>query len=141
MAALLPPRPQPRPGRPNLPEAAGDVIVQGEDLGRWVTAQGSWWEQFLPILQRLLENTPGIEGAGKEERPVKQTQNAKWAANLAAATQAHRTSGDGGCLESRQDGTDGSVMVKLSTRLDNTRRRTTKLPERHRTDLDALDMR
>lgn len=25
---------------PNLPKAAGDVVVQGEDLGRWVTAQG-----------------------------------------------------------------------------------------------------
>lgn len=44
-------------------------------------------------------------------------------------------------LESRQDGTDGSAMVTLSTWLDNTRKRTTKLPEQHRAGLDALGMR
>ncbi|MCX5115113.1 Helicase associated domain protein [Streptomyces sp. NBC_00378] len=34
-----------------LPEAAGDVVVQGEDLGHWVTAQRFGWEQLLPVQQ------------------------------------------------------------------------------------------
>ncbi|MGW1848280.1 helicase associated domain-containing protein [Streptomyces sp. NPDC001966] len=37
-----------------LPVVAGKVIVQGEDLGRWVTAQRHGWEQLLPAQQWLL---------------------------------------------------------------------------------------
>ncbi|MFE7477007.1 hypothetical protein ACFU98_39055 [Streptomyces sp. NPDC057575] len=44
-----------------LPVAAGKVIVQGEDLGRWVTAHRHGWEQLLPAQQWLLESVLGIE--------------------------------------------------------------------------------
>ncbi|MCX5098427.1 hypothetical protein OOK39_00785 [Streptomyces sp. NBC_00264] len=37
--------------------ADGDVVVQGEDLGRWVNAQRFGWEQLLPVQQWLLEYT------------------------------------------------------------------------------------
>ncbi|WP_329595178.1 hypothetical protein OG298_01880 [Streptomyces sp. NBC_01005] len=76
-----------------LPEAAGDVVVQGEDLGRWVTAQRYGWEQLLPVQRWILENTLKVAPAGEDERPVKQTQDAKWAANLAAARQFHAREG------------------------------------------------
>ncbi|WP_457467480.1 hypothetical protein [Streptomyces sp. TE4109] len=42
----------------------GDVVVQGEDLGRWVTAQRYGWEQLLPAQQWILENTLGLQAAG-----------------------------------------------------------------------------
>ncbi|MFE2937346.1 Helicase associated domain protein [Streptomyces sp. NPDC059278] len=141
-----------------LPVAAGKVIVQGEDLGRWVTAQQHGWEQLLPAQQRLLENVLGIEPAEETERPVKRTQDDMWALNLRAAQQYHAreghlrvprkhiehlegttqgTAGPGG----HQAGTDEVVIVKLGTWLDNARKRADKLTEQRRTDLDHLGMR
>ncbi|WP_331750793.1 helicase associated domain-containing protein [Streptomyces sp. NBC_00046] len=137
-----------------LPEAAGDVVVQGEDLGRWVTAQRFGWEQLLPAQQWILENTLGLQAAGEDERPVKQTQDTKWAANLAAARLFHAREGHlrvprkhveqlGGeaVTAGRQDGAGGGVVVKLGTWLDNVRKRAAKLPQHRRADLDELGMR
>ncbi|MCT2544092.1 MULTISPECIES: helicase associated domain-containing protein [Streptomyces] len=41
----------------------------------------------------------------------------------------------------RQGGSDGPVVVKLGTWLDNVRKRAAKLPEQRRADLDQLGMR
>ncbi|MCX4851405.1 helicase associated domain-containing protein [Streptomyces sp. NBC_00893] len=137
-----------------LPVAAGKVIVQGEDLGRWVTAQRHGWEQLLPAQQWLLENVLGIEPAEEAERPVKRTQDDMWAVNLRAARQFHAREGhlrvprkhveqvgtEAG-LVGRQNGADGVMVVKLGTWLDNVRKRVAKLPEQRRADLDALGMR
>ncbi|MFF3958534.1 hypothetical protein ACFYY1_35760 [Streptomyces sp. NPDC001890] len=104
-----------------LPTVDGDVDVQGEDLGRWVNAQRFGWEQLLPVQQWILETTLGLQAAGEDERPVKQTQDARWAANLAAARQFHAREGhlrvprkhveqvwDAGAVPAdRQDGADG----------------------------------
>ncbi|WP_371097351.1 helicase associated domain-containing protein [Streptomyces sanglieri] len=154
MAALLPPRPESRPGRRPLPEAAGDVVAQGEDLGRRVTAQRYGWEQLLPAQQRILENTLKLTPAKEDERPEKQTQDAKCAANLAAARQFHAHEGHlrvprkhveqlatEDAPTGRQGGADGGVVVKLGMWLDNVRNRAAKLPEQRRTDLDQLGMR
>ncbi|MEU9463758.1 helicase associated domain-containing protein [Streptomyces sp. WC2508] len=104
--------------------------------------------------QWILENTLGLQAAGEDERPVKQTQDAKWAANLAAALQFHASEGHLRVprkhverLETeddptgRQSGADEGVVVKLGTWLDNVRKRAAKLPEQRRTDLDQLGMR
>ncbi|WP_326763470.1 helicase associated domain-containing protein [Streptomyces sp. NBC_01591] len=98
------------------PTAADDVVVQGEDLGRWGTAQRYGWEQLLPTQRWLLENTLGIQAAREEERPVKQTQDTKWAVNLTAARQFHACEGH-------------PTVLKLGTWLDNVRKRAAKLPE------------
>ncbi|MGW9118409.1 hypothetical protein ACWGRV_17530 [Streptomyces sp. NPDC055663] len=104
-----------------LPTVDGDVVVQSEDLGRWVNAQRFGWEQLLPVQQWILETTLGLQAAGEDERPVKQTQDARWAANLAAARQFHAREGhlrvprkhvervwDAGAVPAdRQDGADG----------------------------------
>ncbi|WP_326763375.1 helicase associated domain-containing protein [Streptomyces sp. NBC_01591] len=85
---------------------------------------------------------------------MKQTQDAKWAVNLAAARQFHAHEGhlrvprkhvehmetENGPA-GRQDGADGPLVVKLGTWLDNVRKRAAKLPEQRPTDLDALGMR
>ncbi|MFF4666980.1 helicase associated domain-containing protein [Streptomyces sp. NPDC001282] len=142
-----------------LPVAAGTVIVQGEDLGRWIAAQRHGWEQLVAAQQWLLENTLGLTPAEKETagRPVPRGQDAKWAANLAAARQFHAREGhlrvprkhieqvalldaEAG-LVGRQNGANEAVGVKLGTWLDNVRKRAAKLTEQRRTDLDAPGMR
>ncbi|MFE3152357.1 MULTISPECIES: helicase associated domain-containing protein [unclassified Streptomyces] len=132
----------------------GDVVVQGENLGRWVNPQRFGWDQLLPAQQWILENTLKLTPAEEDERPVKQTQDAKWAANLAAPRQLHAREGhlrvprkhvehletkDG--PTGRQSGVDEGAVVKLGTWLDNVRKRAAKLPEQRRTDLDQLGMR
>ncbi|MFE7268830.1 helicase associated domain-containing protein [Streptomyces sp. NPDC057592] len=137
-----------------LPTVDGDVIVQGEDLGRWVNAQRFGWEQLLLVQQWILENTLGLQAAEEDERPVKRTQDAKWAANLEAAQQFHAREGHlrvprkhvehleaEDALSGRQGGADGPVVVKLGTWLDNVRKRAAELPEQRRADLDELGMR
>ncbi|MFJ9041889.1 hypothetical protein ACIRF8_35710 [Streptomyces sp. NPDC102406] len=44
-------------------------MVQGENLGRWVTAQRYEFDQLRPAQQFLL-GVLGIEPAAEEERPV-----------------------------------------------------------------------
>ncbi|MFF3787462.1 Helicase associated domain protein, partial [Streptomyces sp. NPDC001933] len=136
-----------------LPVAAGKVIVQGEDLGRWVTAQRHGWEQLLPAQQWLLENVLGIEPAEEAEQPVRRTQDDVWAVNLRAARQFHAREGhlkvprkhverlEGGAAVGRQNGAEEPVTVRLGTWLDNVRKRAGRLTEQRRADLDALGMR
>ncbi|MEU9565400.1 Helicase associated domain protein [Streptomyces sp. NPDC048161] len=137
-----------------LPAATGKVIVQGEDLGRWVSAQRHGWEQLLPAQQWLLENVLGIEPAEEAERPVKRTQDTMWAVNMAAARQFHTREGHlrvprkhaehlemGEGPAGHQNGADGVVVVKLGTWLDNVRKRADRLSAERRADLDALGMR
>ncbi|MET9920107.1 helicase associated domain-containing protein [Streptomyces sp. NPDC006435] len=66
-----------------LPAMAGAVVVQGEDLGRWVAAQRvkEGWGRLVPAQRMLLESL-GIElaaGGGHD---------AKWALGLRAAARA-----------------------------------------------------
>ncbi|MFI5774823.1 helicase associated domain-containing protein [Streptomyces sp. NPDC051658] len=119
-----------------------------------MNAQRFGWEQLLSVQQWILENTLKVTPSGEDERPVKRTQDSKWAANLAAARQFHAREGhlrvprkhvehleteDG--PTGRQDGADGVVVVKLGTWLDNVRKRVGKLAEQRRADLDELGMR
>ncbi|WP_424863750.1 helicase associated domain-containing protein [Streptomyces sp. MMS24-I29] len=120
-----------------LPTAAGTVVVQGEDLGRWVTAQRHRWERLLPAQQWLLENTLGLAPAGRDERPAKRTRDDKWAANLEAARQFHTREGRLRVPREHVERLE-AVVVKLGTWLDNVRKRVAKLPEQWRADLDAL---
>ncbi|MDV9195400.1 helicase associated domain-containing protein [Streptomyces sp. Wh19] len=103
--------------------------------------------------QWILENTLTITPAQEDERPVKQTQEAKWALNLAAARQFHTREGHlwvprnhaehlkECALSGRQNGTDGGVVVRLGTWLDNVRKRADRLSAGRRAELDELSMR
>ncbi|MFI6645898.1 helicase associated domain-containing protein [Streptomyces sp. NPDC050504] len=140
---------------------AGDVVVQGEDLGHWVRAQRLNGEQLM-VGQRVLLEILGLEPATVEERPVQRTQDDTWALNMAAARQFHAREhhlrvprkhveelgadvGAGG----RQPGADcagdgggrGVVGVRLGMFLDNVRRRADKLTPARRAELDQLGMR
>ncbi|MEU6393929.1 Helicase associated domain protein [Streptomyces sp. NPDC046939] len=141
----------------SLPTAAREVVVQGEDLGRWVTAQRHGFDQLLPAQQWLLENALGIQPTPEEERPVKRTQEHKWLLNLAAARQFHAREGHlnvprkhveelplelaGPAATGRETTPEGTVRVDLGMWAANVRRRADRLTDQRRHELDQLGMR
>ncbi|MFD8998675.1 DEAD/DEAH box helicase [Streptomyces abikoensis] len=137
-----------------VPVVAGEVIVQGEDLGRWVMACRLGWDDLLPVQQWMIENVLGLTPAEEHERPMKRTQEDKWALNLRAARQFHAREGHlnvprkhiehlepEGRPTGPQSGAEELVGVKLGMVLDNIRKRADKLTEQRRADLDALGIR
>ncbi|MFG2030522.1 Helicase associated domain protein [Streptomyces sp. NPDC048825] len=123
-----------------LPLRAGEVIVQGEDLGAWAAAQRLEWDKLLPAQQWLLDSALRLEPADEDERPVKRTQGDKWAANLAAARQFHAREGHLRVPRKHVETVDGE-QIRLGSFLDNTRRRAAKLTPERWAELDALGMR
>ncbi|MFE9359568.1 Helicase associated domain protein [Streptomyces olivaceoviridis] len=127
-----------------LPERAGELLVQGEDLGAWAAAQRHGWDKLTPAQQWLLGSTLGLEPAGPTARPGKLTADGKWALNLRAARQYHAREGHlrpGRKHIERLDIDGEAVDIKLGTFLDNTRRRADKLTPDRRSELDQLGMR
>ncbi|MFF3489407.1 hypothetical protein ACFYXC_40180 [Streptomyces sp. NPDC002701] len=77
-----------------FPAAAGELVVQGEDLGAWITAQRAGWGKLLPAQQYLLEALciePPAEGEALA--PVRRSQDERWNTNLTAARQFHAREG------------------------------------------------
>ncbi|MFB7248379.1 Helicase associated domain protein [Streptomyces populi] len=124
-----------------LPYMAGELVVQGEDLGAWVAGQRSGWEQLMPAQQFLLESI-GVEGPAEGDVvvPVRRTQGDRWAANLAAARQFQAREGHLRVPRKAVEDIDGE-QVRLGAFLDNTRRRAAKLSPQRRAELDQLGMR
>ncbi|MER5757560.1 Helicase associated domain protein [Streptomyces sp. NPDC002088] len=124
-----------------LPTGAGQLIVQGEDLGAWAAAQRAGWDRLMPAQQYLLE-TIGVEPATESEpaQGARRTQDDRWTTNLAAARQFHTREGHLRAARQHVELVDGEP-VKLGSFLDNTRRRAAKLSEQRRADLNALGMR
>lgn len=132
----------------SLPAGAGELVVQGEDLGAWIAGQRVGWERLMPAQRYLLE-TLGIEPAagGEAVGPVRRSQDERWATNVAAALQFHAREGhlrparkhvemidvDGGAE-------GGQEAVKLGAWLDNTRKRAAKLSAERRAQLAGLGL-
>ncbi len=77
-----------------LPITAGEVLRQGEDLGRWVKSVRLGWDQLTTVQQWLCEQVLGIEPATHDEKPKPRTSQAdKWAMNFAAAKQFYEREG------------------------------------------------
>jgi hypothetical protein len=95
----------------------------------------------MPAQQYLLE-TIGIEPAGEDEavRPVRRTQDDRWAVNLAAARAFYAREGHLRPARKHVEHVDGQA-IKLGAFLDNTRRRKARLSPERRAELDALSMR
>ncbi|TDT23049.1 helicase-like protein [Streptomyces sp. BK208] len=80
-------------GRP-LPTSPGDVVHQGEDLGRWVRSVRLGWDKLTTVQQWMCEQVLGIEPATEEEKPrPRRTQADKWALNYEAAKQFYEREG------------------------------------------------
>ncbi|WP_405940269.1 Helicase associated domain protein [Streptomyces sp. NBC_00726] len=76
-----------------LPTEAGDVVRQGEDLGRWVQSVRLGWDQLTTVQQWMCEQVLGIEPAGQDEKPKRRTQADKWAMHYEAAKQFYEREG------------------------------------------------
>ncbi|MEW1754844.1 DEAD/DEAH box helicase [Streptomyces angustmyceticus] len=77
-----------------LPTAPGDVVHQGEDLGRWVRSVRLGWDNLTTVQQWMCEQVLGIEPAGEDEKPPpRRTQADKWALNYEAARQFYKREG------------------------------------------------
>ncbi|MFB8126070.1 Helicase associated domain protein [Streptomyces bacillaris] len=71
-----------------LPTSPGDVVHQGEDLGRWVRSVRLGWDNLTTVQQWMCGQVLGIEPAGEDEKPPpRRTQADKWAMNYQAAKQ------------------------------------------------------
>ncbi|ESQ01731.1 helicase (plasmid) [Streptomyces sp. PVA_94-07] len=76
-----------------LPTEAGDVVRQGEDLGRWVQSVRLGWDQLTTVQQWMCEQVLGIEPASEDEKPKRRTQADKWTMNYEAARQFYEREG------------------------------------------------
>ncbi|MER7490786.1 Helicase associated domain protein [Streptomyces sp. NPDC126497] len=77
-----------------LPTEAGDIVRQGEDLGRWVQSVRLGWDQLTTVQQWMCEQVLGIEPASEDEKPKpRRTQADKWALNYEAAKQFYEREG------------------------------------------------
>ncbi|WP_445076716.1 helicase associated domain-containing protein, partial [[Kitasatospora] papulosa] len=65
-----------------LPIETGDVMRQGEDLGRWVQSVRLGWDQLTTVQQWMCEQVLGIEPASEDGKPPpRRTQADKWTMN------------------------------------------------------------
>ncbi|MFI6149955.1 hypothetical protein [Streptomyces sp. NPDC051109] len=56
-----------------LPTTAGEVVRQGEDLGRWVTTVRHGWDHLTGVQQWMCEQILGIEPVTEAEKPKPRT--------------------------------------------------------------------
>ncbi|MEU3792592.1 Helicase associated domain protein [Streptomyces fructofermentans] len=124
-----------------FPARAGELVVQGEDLGTWAGAQRAGWDRLMPAQQYLLE-TLGIEPPEEGEVlvPVRRSQDERWNTNIAAARQFHAREGHLRPARQHVERVNGE-LVKLGAFVDNSRRRADKLSTERRAALDELGMR
>ncbi|MGW2426716.1 Helicase associated domain protein [Streptomyces sp. NPDC001709] len=77
-----------------LPMSPGEIVHQGEDLGRWVRSVRLGWDKLTAVQQWMCEHILGIEPAAEDEKPPpRRTQADKWAMNYAAAKQFYEREG------------------------------------------------
>ncbi|MFE1579262.1 DEAD/DEAH box helicase [Streptomyces fradiae] len=77
-----------------LPTEPGEVMHQGEDLGRWVRSVRLGWDKLTIVQQWMCEQVLGITPASEEEKPKpRRTQADKWAMNYEAAKQFYEREG------------------------------------------------
>jgi superfamily II DNA or RNA helicase len=139
-----------------LPTSPGDVVHQGEDLGRWVRSVRLGWDNLTTVQQWMCEHVLGIEPASEDEKPrPRRTQADKWSMNYAAAKQFFEReghlrvprkhierivigSGDG----SGSNGEDQEVReVRLGAWIGNQRSRAATLTPERIEQLSAIGMR
>ncbi|MFC8270128.1 Helicase associated domain protein [Streptomyces cinereoruber] len=135
-----------------LPLMAGEVVRQGEDLGRWVRAQRLGFDKLSSVQQWMCEHVLGLTSATKEEKPKPRTsQAAKWAMHYTAARQFYEREGhltvprnhvetlvlgDGEKVQERRE-----VSLKLGAWVGNQRTRAASFSPERLEQLSAIGMR
>ncbi|MFJ9790618.1 DEAD/DEAH box helicase [Streptomyces globosus] len=130
-----------------LPTETGDVVRQGEDLGRWVQSVRLGWDQLTAVQQWMCEQVLGIEPASEDEKPPpRRTQADKWAMNYEAARQFYEREGH---LQVPRKWVERIVVVegqeerehKLGSWIGNQRSRAATLTPQRMEQLSAIGMR
>ncbi|MFB7075227.1 helicase associated domain-containing protein, partial [Streptomyces sp. NPDC056290] len=146
-----------------LPTESGEVVHQGEDLGRWVRSVRLGWDKLTTVLQWMCVRILGIEAAGVDEKPPsRRTQAGKWAMNYAAAKQFYEREGHlrvprkhieriitGGEQDRGRDGEHGGCgseeaeqhHLRLGAWVSNQRSRAAALTPERVEQLSAIGMR
>ncbi|MGY4966233.1 Helicase associated domain protein, partial [Streptomyces sp. 900105245] len=139
-----------------LPTAPGDVVHQGEDLGRWVRTQRLGWDKLTPVQQWMCEHVLGITPATDVERPKPRTSQAdKWAMHYEAARQYYEREGHllvprkwveriavaGGDDSRKSSGEQEEREIKLGAWIGNQRSRAAALSPERIERLAAIGMR
>ncbi|MDK1477063.1 Helicase associated domain protein [Streptomyces sp. 549] len=129
-----------------LPTEAGEVLRQGEDLGRWVQSVRLGWDQLTGVQQWLCEHALGITPATENEKPQPpRTQADKWTANLAAAQQYYEREGHLKVPRKHvetmltEDGRE--AQYRLGSWINNQRSRAATLTPERMEQLSAIGMR
>ncbi|MFE9112294.1 Helicase associated domain protein [Streptomyces collinus] len=129
-------------GGGKLPTEPGELIVHGEDLGRWAGAQHTVavWDGLLPaqqwLLTEVLHLAPG-EGQPQAGPAPGRTRAQMWADNLAAARQYQQREGHLNVPRQHVETVDGDDRA-LGVFIANCRARKERLaPERVRELSDA----
>ncbi|MGR6975080.1 Helicase associated domain protein [Streptomyces cynarae] len=134
-----------------LPTSPGEVVHQGEDLGRWVRSVRLGWDKLTGVQQWMCEHILGIQPATDDEKPKPRTSQAeKWALHLAAARQFYErerhlrvprkhietitVGGDGGEGQEQRE-------LRLGAWISNQRSRAATLAPERVEQLSAIGMR
>ncbi|GGX36389.1 DEAD/DEAH box helicase [Streptomyces lomondensis] len=142
-----------------LPTSPGDVVRQGEDLGRWVRSVRLGWDKLTTVQQWMCEHILDIQPADEHEKPKpRRSQADKWALNYTAARQYYQReghlrvprkhteriivgSGDGDA-DGHEDGQDQEQReIKLGAWINNQRSRAATLSPQRVEQLSAIGMR
>jgi hypothetical protein len=133
-----------------LPTAPGETVYQGEDLGRWVTAQHLGWDRLTAGQQWMCEHVLGIQPTAEDEKPKQRRTHAdKWALNYTAARQYYEREGHlqvpRGHVERiiTGDGRENQEErdLKLGSWVSNQRSRAAALPPERVQQLSEIGMR
>ncbi|MFE6288179.1 Helicase associated domain protein [Streptomyces sp. NPDC057877] len=128
-----------------LPIEPGVVVRQGEDLGRWVRVQRLGFDKLTAVQQWMCEQVLGITPATEDEKPKRQTQADKWAANLAAATQFYEREGHLSVprkhVETVLSEEGWELQFRLGAWIGNQRSRAASLPKERMEQLSKIGMR
>ncbi|MFE9687835.1 helicase associated domain-containing protein [Streptomyces sp. NPDC006285] len=125
-----------------FPAGAGELVVQGEDVGApWITAQRVGWDRLTPAQQYLL-GTLSIEAPAEGEVvvPVRRSQDERWNTNLAAARQFHTREEHLTVPLTYVEVVDGEP-IQLRAIVDNSRRGAARLSPERQAAPDGLEMR
>ncbi|MFI5877617.1 Helicase associated domain protein [Streptomyces sp. NPDC051445] len=128
----------------SLPEREGVLLVQGEDIGRWVQVQRLEWDALSSVQQWLLGEVLGIEPRAEELAVLtvvpRRSRAQKWEANLAAARQYRTREGHLNVPRSHIETVDGAALA-LGVFIANSRARKASLALERVEELSAVGMR
>ncbi|MFD6879997.1 MULTISPECIES: Helicase associated domain protein [unclassified Streptomyces] len=129
-----------------LPTETGQVVRQGEDLGRWVTSVRYGWDQLTGVQQWMCEQVLGIEPATEDEKPKpRPTQADKWTAHLGAAQQFFEREGHLTVprkhVETVLSEDGGELQFRLGSWVNNQRSRAASLSPERVEQLSKVGMR